>query len=284
MNLAFLGTSAATSYPVVFCYCANCERARTLGGPSLRKRAAAIINDDLLIDLGPDIMSASFMHGHSISTVRYCLQTHSHSDHLDMSHFVTRIPEYAVVNVPRLHFYASTATMKIASRLLENEWASANLFDSKERERMNLEIFQVEPLQSFTAGRYKITAFSASHDPSTESLLYAVESDGRSIFYGTDTTELEEKTWQGFHRKNLQFDIVVLDHTYGLGIFGSDHLNAEQFIATMARMREEGLLTEKARVFATHISHQGNPVHPELVDFANQNGYEIAYDGLVLEI
>jgi hypothetical protein len=28
-----------------------------LGGPSLRKRSAALINDDLLIDLGPDIMS-----------------------------------------------------------------------------------------------------------------------------------------------------------------------------------------------------------------------------------
>ena len=132
--------------------------------------------------------------------------------------------------------------------------------------------------------RYKIIAFSANHDPSTESLLYAVESDERSILYGTDTAELEEETWQGFHRKNLQFNIVVLDHTYGFGVFGSDHLNAEQFMATITRMREEGLLTEKARVFATHISHEGNPAHPELVDWANQNGYEIAYDGLVLEI
>jgi phosphoribosyl 1,2-cyclic phosphate phosphodiesterase len=47
-------------------------------------------------------------------------------------------------------------------------------------------------------------------------------------------------------------------------------------------MRDGGLLTENARVFATHIAHEGNPVHPELVAFAAQHGYEIAYDGLTV--
>ena len=48
----FLGTSAANAYPEAFCRCVNCERARVLGGPSLRKRSALLVNDDLLIDLG----------------------------------------------------------------------------------------------------------------------------------------------------------------------------------------------------------------------------------------
>jgi phosphoribosyl 1,2-cyclic phosphate phosphodiesterase len=47
-------------------------------------------------------------------------------------------------------------------------------------------------------------------------------------------------------------------------------------------MREEGLLTDHARVFATHIAHEGNPPHPDLVDFAAGHGYEIAYDGLTV--
>ena len=38
------------------------------------------------------------------------------------------------------------------------------------------------------------------------------------------------------------------------------------------------------RVFATHIAHEGNPSHEELSAFAKQNGYEIAYDGLLLSI
>ena len=59
MKVTFLGTSAANANPEAFCRCANCTRARELGGPSLRKRSAVLVNDDLLIDLGPDVQTAS---------------------------------------------------------------------------------------------------------------------------------------------------------------------------------------------------------------------------------
>lgn len=48
MTITFLGTAAANAYPEAFCQCDNCERARALGGANLRKRSAALINDDLL--------------------------------------------------------------------------------------------------------------------------------------------------------------------------------------------------------------------------------------------
>jgi len=282
MIITFLGTAAANAYPEAFCRCDNCERARALGGPSLRKRSAALINDDLLIDLGPDIMTASSMHGRSLTGVRYCLQTHSHADHLDPSHFLSHSPEFGVVGAPRLHFYASPGTLQRAAQRLERDCAPAGLLAPEIGERLNLEIHQIEALQSFTAGRYRVTALPANHDPMVDPLLYAVEADGRSIFYGTDTATLPEETWQAFHRHKLRFDVVILDHTYGPDESGSDHLSAQQFIEHVARMREEGLLADKARAFATHISHPGNPVHPELADFATQHGYEVAYDGLTV--
>jgi phosphoribosyl 1,2-cyclic phosphate phosphodiesterase len=282
MIITFLGTAAANAYPEAFCRCDNCERARALGGPSLRKRSAALINDDLLIDLGPDIMTASNMHGRPLSRVRYCLQTHAHADHLDTSHLLSRSPGYGVVGAPRLHFYASPGTVQRAAQLLERDCAPASLLDCEVGERLNLEIHQIEALQSFTIGRYQVTTFPANHDPTVEPLLYAVEADGRRIFYGTDTATLPEETWQSFHRRKLRFDVVILDHTYGLDEPGSDHLSARQFIEHVARMREEDLLTDQARAFATHIAHEGNPVHPELVGFAARHGYEIAYDGLTV--
>ena len=282
MTITFLGTAAATSYPVVFCRCPNCEKARALGGPSLRKRSSALINSDLLLDFGPDIMASSFAHNCSISNVRYCLQTHPHSDHLDLSHLYTRAPDYVVVDVPSLKFFASEATIQKAASLFENECSDGNLLDPTFCEQLNLEIHAVETLQAFEVGGYHIVAFSANHDHSASCLLYAVESDGKTIFYGTDTAILPEETWQGFHRFNLQFDVVVLDHTYGPDLPGTDHLNAQQFIEHIGRMREEQLLTDNARAFATHISHEGNPVHPELAEFAANNGYEIAYDGLTV--
>jgi phosphoribosyl 1,2-cyclic phosphate phosphodiesterase len=89
--------------------------------------------------------------------------------------------------------------------------------------------------------------------------------------------------WQECHVHHLQFDVVILDHTYGPGFSGDDHLDAWQFIETITRLRDEGLLTGHARILATHISHEGNPVHPQLVAFAARHGYEVAYDGLTLE-
>jgi phosphoribosyl 1,2-cyclic phosphodiesterase len=96
MIFTFLGTGAANAFPEAFCKCKNCERARLLGGPSLRQRCAAVINNDLLIDLGLDIMSASHRHGCSLDDVRYCLQTHPHADHLELSHLLSRSPDYGV--------------------------------------------------------------------------------------------------------------------------------------------------------------------------------------------
>jgi phosphoribosyl 1,2-cyclic phosphate phosphodiesterase len=154
------------------------------------------------------------------------------------------------------------------------------LLDPEIGERLNLEIHQIEALQSLTIGRYRVTAFPANHDPTVDPLLYAVETEGRSIFYGIDTATLPEETWRGFHRRKLRFDVVILDHTYGPDESGSDHLSAQQLIEHVARMREEGLLTDKGRALATHIAHEGNPVHPELADWATRHGYEVAYDGL----
>jgi phosphoribosyl 1,2-cyclic phosphate phosphodiesterase len=282
MRLTFLGTAAAEGYPNPFCRCNNCERARALGGPSLRRRSAALIDDALLIDLGPDLIAASHALGRSLGGLRYCLQTHPHADHLDASHLLSRSPEYGVPDAPRLHFYASAATAQRLAWLLATDVAPAGLLDLEVGERLNLELQQIEPLQSFAAGPYRVTAFPANHGAAGEALLYAIEADGRRIFYGTDTAELPEETWQAFHRLGSRFDVVILDHTYGYVHGPGDHLDAYQFIAHVARMRDESLLAPDARVLATHVSHETNPPHPELSALAARHGYEIAYDGLTV--
>ena len=284
MIITFLGTSAANAFPEAFCNCINCIQARALGGPSLRKRSALLVNDDLLIDLGPDILAAAQMHGCSLVNVQYCLQTHPHADHLDLSHLLSRSPDYGVVGAPRLNFYASHETLQRAAETFERDLSGEKFLSPDTQKSLNLEIHSIEPLQSFTFGRYCVTAFPANHAPTMGAMLYAIESEERCIFYATDTAALFEQTWQAFHQHKMRFDVVILDHTYGPDQPGSDHLSAHQVIEHVARMRNEGLLTRNARAFATHIAHEGNPAHPELADFAKQHGYEIAYDGLILEI
>lgn len=284
MIITFLGTSAANGFPEAFCKCRNCAQARVLGGPSLRKRSAALINDDLLIDLGPDIMSASNMHACTLNEVQYCLQTHPHADHLDLSHLLSRSPDYGVVGAPVLDFCASRETLERAAETFERDLAGYSLLSSEAEKRLNIKIHQVRPLEPFTVGPYSVTAFPANHAPSMGAMLYAIEAKGRVVFYGTDTATLFEETGKTFRKHKMRFDVVILDHTYGPEQSGGDHLGAHQVIEHADRMRGEGLLRSDARVFATHIAHEGNPSHPELALFARQHGYEVAHDGLVVEI
>jgi len=282
MIVTFLGTAAAEGYPNPFCRCRNCETARALGGPSLRKRSAVLINDDLLIDLGPDIVAASQLHGRSLAGLRFCLQTHSHSDHLDPAHFLHRSPEFGLPGAPRLHFYAHPLAAKRTAQIFAANVGPAGFLEPAFGERLNLEVHQVEALQSFTAGPYRVTSFPANHDPTAGPLLFSIRSGGRSIFYGVDTGPLPGETWQTFHRLNLRFDVVILDHTYGTVEGAGDHLNARQFVEHLARMREEGLLSPRARLFAHHLAHDSNPPHPQLMETAAERGYEVAYDGLTV--
>jgi phosphoribosyl 1,2-cyclic phosphodiesterase len=284
MNVTFLGTAAANAFPEAFCKCRNCVQARTLGGPSLRKRSAALINDDLLIDLGPDIMAASHMHGCSLDQVRYCLQTHPHADHLDLSHLLSRSPAYGVVGAPVLDFYASRETVERAAETFERDLAGYSLLSPEAEKYLNFKIRQIQPLESFTMGPYSIMAFPANHAPGMGAMLYAIEADGCAVFYGTDTATLFEQTWQAFRRYKMRFDVVILDHTYGPEQPGRDHLSAHQVIEHANRMRSEGVLGPSGRIFATHIAHEGNSAHTDLSAFAKHHGYEVAYDGLVLTI
>ena len=99
---------------------------------------------------------------------------------------------------------------------------------------------------------------------------------------GTDTTVLFEEVWQAFHAFQLRFDVVILDHTYGPEQSAEDHLSARGVIEHVQRFREEDLLTDTARVLATHIAHEGNPPHEDLRAFARPHGYEPAYDGMIV--
>lgn len=282
MQLTFLGTSGANAYPEAFCKCRHCQQARVEGGRSLRKRSSALINDDLLIDLGPDIMSASQVHRVDLTNVHYCLQTHPHADHLDLSHLLSRSPGFGVVGAPRLHLYASSATLERADKVFRSHLSDHGLFGPEAEESLNLKVHPIEAFQPFQFGPYRVVAFPANHAPGLGALLYAVERDGTRIFYGTDTAALTEETWQGFQQHELHFDLVALDHTYGPDEQGDDHLSAHQLIDHLGRLREERVLKPDGRLFATHIAHEGNPTHAELSEFASQHGYEVAYDGLIV--
>lgn len=284
MRITFLGTAASEGYPDAFCACRNCEQARRLGGPSLRKRCSVLIDDQLLIDLGPDLLAASMLHGVSLAGVRYCLQTHEHEDHLDASHLLHRSQYCGVYDAPHLHYYASRGAFAKMAHRLGAHLPDDGLFAPEVGEKLNLTAHCIEPFQTLDVGPYQVTTVAASHAPGLTAMLFVIVREGRTLFYATDTGEIPEPSWQALAEGGFRFNLVVMDHTFGLAKRSSGHMNWEQFVEQIERMRKAMLLAGDARILAHHIAHHSNPPHPQLSEFAAGHGYAVAYDGMSVDV
>jgi len=284
MQLTFLGTGADSAYPLPFCACVVCQRARAVGGKNLRRRSSAVVNRDLLIDLGPDSVPSLLANGLDPSQLRYLLQTHPHHDHFDQNHLLTRSADYGCVWATPLKLVASPGTLKRMSSMLHGTGFQGDLRSVQTQQALNLEVQPIEPGEAADLGDYHVTAFRANHDDAVEPLVYAVCSGGRSLLYATDTETLPEATRGQLLETRLMFSAVVLDHTYGPGHGQGGHLNAERFRATVAWLREARLLEEDARIYATHLSHEGNTEHEELSAYAHEHGYLVPWDGLTISV
>lgn len=282
MEITFLGTAASEGYPNPFCGCGNCDRARARGGPNLRKRSAAVIDGQLVIDLGPDLMSASHLHRQPLAGMRYALQTHEHADHLDPSLLTARSP-LCQAETGWLSFYATQGALNLAAAEI-GHLPPGGLRDAAVAERLKLHAVAIEPCQTLRIGPYRVSVVPATHDPRLRAVLYAIERDGRALFYGTDTGPLPEDAWQLLRQAGWRFSVVILDHTFGLRERGTGHMNAEQVIEQMARFRAEDLLADDARFFAHHLAHHSNPDHEALTALAAGHGYAVAYDGLTVVV
>src|ERR1700761_4250199 len=122
-----------------------------------------------------------------------------------------------------LDFYASRETLKRAGERFERDLAGYDLLSPGTEKKLNTKIHQVLPFEQFVAGPYAVTAFPANHAPGLGAMLYAIESRGRAVSYGTDTATLPEEAWRALRRHTLRFNVVILDHTYGPAQTGSDH-------------------------------------------------------------
>ncbi|MXW05976.1 MAG: hypothetical protein F4Z81_13050 [Gemmatimonadetes bacterium] len=286
MNVTFLGTAAAPSMPIPFCVCNVCMEARRIGGKNLRKRSSLVINDDLLVDIGPDIATASFQYRISLTGVGICLQTHPHADHLDIGFILARHAEYGTTLSGELLLGGADETLHAIDTLVRQQSAYESIFDQEARSALKLKTLSITPFEEYRLGNYRVTGFPPNHGDDQGFLLYSIALGDRAVFYGTDTSVLSEAVWEHLQRARNRFDVVILDHTYGIGFESrpSDHLAAKDVATHADRFRENGLLKDNGVVYATHLSHEGNLEHDALDEYAREYGYRVAYDGLRLEL
>ena len=263
MKLVVLGSAAAEAVPNPFCRCQVCEDARENGHS--RGRSAALINDDLLIDLGPDVIGAASRSNLYLGNLETVLVTHKHEDHWLPSNLTWREPGFAPTGARPLTLFGPSDLLPTLDPYLD---------------RLTDFSFQpVQPGDEWITGAYRVTAVPATHaQGQIGALVYVIDDGSHKVFYATDTSSLSKVAWD-LLRPLGPMDLILLDATCGLLSGGSGHHGFEQFIDTRERMLGEGLLAPKTTLVAHHFSHNGGLTHEGLVDRFNPCGVVVAYDG-----
>ena len=175
MHVTFLGTSSAPSMPIPFCVCQVCSNARRSAGKNLRRRSSLVINDDLLVDIGPDIATASFEHNVSLTGISICLLTHSHEDHFDPEFIMSRHEEYGTVVAQELLLIGSIDALRSIDAILGRRCAYGSIFDRDTQGALKLSLLTVETFTTHVIGGYRVIGYPANHGAEKGCLLYSIE-------------------------------------------------------------------------------------------------------------
>jgi len=281
MNVTILGSGGGAGIPNPFCQCTTCETARRLGGRDRRNAPAVLIDDDLLIDCGPDVINSARQLGLSLAPLQVLVITHRHSDHLDPWFFWSR-RGIKDTELPLLTVYgprdALDSVFDFYGRMFG--WNRPML----ERETRTV-WHVVEGGSRKLIGRYRLRFIPAAHgDPALQALLLTVHDAAGGYFHCYDSGPLPEEAWALL--AGSRFDVAAIDAGIGLqdDFASAGHMTAAQAIETARRLREAGLLAPQGHALATHFVHQDSGSHAEKTAYYAPHGMMAAYDGLKLSV
>lgn len=272
MKITFLGTGAAEGIPSPFCDCATCEHARKHGGKNNRRRQSVVINDNLLIDLGPDLFASTAQLGLSLCGIEAVLVTHSHLDHFDPTNLKIRGKAFRL----------STELPEITVAAGPSVWMRWDESGGSDR---NAEIRRVTmlPGKSASVSGYSVKAIEAVHHLRMGDAMNYIIHDGKTtLLYASDSGLYEDSAWELL--KGTRFDGVVMEGTIWNRPSGREHLNEGDFAIMLDRMRGIGAIDDQTVIVATHFSHQSVGPYDELAKQVERHGAICAFDGLTVTI
>lgn len=286
MKLKYLGTAAAEGIPALFCSCPLCKRARELGGKDFRSRAQTLIDDDLLIDFGPDTYWHVCRFGLDLSKVRTLLVTHAHEDHYTPSELDYRRRPFAYLSGDKESDDADFPTLDVYMSKGSYEHIPAKYYEENFLLSGPLTFHRARAFQPFTAGKYTVTPLTANHWPDHEALIYLISDGASTLLYAHDTGLFPQETLDWFRENRPRLDFVSFDCTGmadGHDTGGGHHMNLYRNKIVRGQLTELGCGTEKTVWCCNHFSHNGKSTHEELVEIMGKEGFLVSYDGMEAE-
>jgi adenosylcobinamide kinase/adenosylcobinamide-phosphate guanylyltransferase len=266
MRVTLLGTGSADGWPNPFCSCASCSDARDR--QVIRGQTAALIDDRLLLDCGPETPRAAARLGRALDGVRALVITHTHPDHLGPAALLFR--RWAKRTEP-LTVVGPRAVVDVC-----RHWVGPD-------DPVTFQTVGVGDVVE--ASGYRVTALAANHEQPElgPSLVYSISNDaGATVLYLTDTGPLPSSTLDALAGGRAQ--LALVEETFGDHLHhGTDHLDLRTFGELVTRLRERAALTPSARVVAVHLSHH-NPPLPQLTLRLDALGADVVPDGAEIHV
>jgi len=272
MKLKYLGTGAFEGIPSVMFTCELCQKARRLKGRYIRTRHQALLNDDLLLDFGPDTYMHLLKYDINLLDIHDILITHKHRDHFCPDELLLMIPKFSVnKRAHDLQLYGAEVVVKQVKDVVGDKLDF-------------LKPVSVDLYKPFEAGRYEVTPLEANHgdDGLGGYYIYGIKEDKKNMLYAYDTNTLKDSVWEYFVEKKPYYDLVALDCTRGHeDLHYIYHMNLDKCTETKRRMIELGVADEHTKFVLSHFSHNGGHIdYDEFCEIAGERGFIVAYDGL----
>ena len=262
MKVTFLGTGAAdwdiNSYSPEQFY---------------RRCSSILINDDLLVDPGPNIFHFCETSGtpHLLNGVKNIIVTHSHWDH-----FNSAVTARLCVDKD-CTLWADPACMRKLIRELGEETAAKINFVETKRNR------------DYEIGGYKVTSLRGNHateDPDEDTRIYLIEEGGRILFYGCDSAWIPTVSWNVIRDKAVNAMVLELTcgetATYDWRIF--EHNTPEMLDIMLTMFRKYNLFAPDVKYYVSHLARTLHTDHEGLVKYLEPRGVVPAYDGFSFEV
>ena len=277
MKLTILGSGAAEAVPAIWCPCENCMQARKNGGKDLRMRTSYLLDDDTLIDAGPDLNAQSVRFGICWEKIRQILFTHPHVDHCNPVEFAWRLPNFC--KVPgELELFGSD---EVGKKLLREFYVPGTEFPPE----ILCEFHVLMPGVTAQGCDLEIVPLQASHGECPGALNYLLRRGRHTILIANDTSYWKtEASWQAV--ENAGIEAAILDSTcsYNAPNLDTAHMSAEGVVRFRDELRRRNALAPNARVVANHFSHNGGTIHEKLENFFHPHDIEVGFDGKILEL
>ncbi|NKY53613.1 MBL fold metallo-hydrolase [Nocardia vermiculata] len=266
MEIVLLGTGAADGWPSPFCRCESCCDATTSG--QIRGQTAALVDDVLMLDCGPEAPRAALRLGRTLADVRHILLTHAHPDHLGPQALLFR----SWVDAGHELEVIGPVDALDACR----PWVGPG---------DPVRFTAVRAGDRISAGPYHVTVLPARHQVfrAGDAVLYDIAAaDGARLLWACDTGPWPHAWFEAV--RGATYDAVFLEETFGdRSELSDEHLGLPEFAELLDGLREVSAVTDETDVVAVHLGHH-NPPNAELERRLAGYGARAGRDGEVVEM